>query len=143
MYWKEICALHRLNMNKTELLKYIEKLSDGCTFKFNEDGNTIQIKTPPIPDVKLFPTTNTEGCFETGLTEQLCRKLWNGDVLKYEHSVYGIYYVYMNMQRNRVLVKPLGIRSNITEDNIFSFMLLHRGQWWQVLDQAIIDSFFV
>jgi hypothetical protein len=49
--------------------------------------------------------------------------------------VYGVFNVYMNPQRNRILVEDeesLDLENGkITEDNIMSFIIWHSGSWYK------------
>ena len=67
------------------------------------------------------------GFFNLGNTRKILTLLYDGKKLQYRHEVYGIVEVYMNPQRNRILVSE---NKFITEDNIMSFIVWLVGKWY-------------
>lgn len=90
------------------------------------------------------------GFFNIGNTKKILTLLNEGRKLLYKHSVFGNYIVYMNQQRNRILVKNedgteletypfngfensstiIVYKSPINEDTIISYIIWHSGDWY-------------
>ena len=67
------------------------------------------------------------GFFNLGNTRKILKLLYDGKKLQYRHGVYGNVAVYMNPQRNRILVSE---NKFINEDNIMSFIVWLVGKWY-------------
>ena len=67
------------------------------------------------------------GFFNIGNAEKILALLNNGSKLQYRHVVFGDVDVWMNPQRNRVLVSE---NKTINEDNIMSYIVWHTGEWY-------------
>ena len=67
------------------------------------------------------------GFFNIGNTEKILTLLNDGSKLQYRHGVFGDVDVWMNPQRNRILVSK---NNTINEDNIMSYIIWHTGDWF-------------
>lgn len=67
------------------------------------------------------------GSFNMGNGRKVITLLNNGYELQYRHNVYGNVNVWMNPQKNRILVSE---NDNIKEKNILTFMFCASGEWW-------------
>lgn len=72
-------------------------------------------------------TDDMIGIFNIGNIRKLLELLVNGRELQYRHSIYGNIDVWMNPQRNRILVSK---NEGVNEDNIMSFMTHFVGEWY-------------
>jgi hypothetical protein len=60
----------------------------------------------------------------------------NGERLLIEHEALGNYFVWMNPQRNRILVRNVIFdkKKEICEDDIMKFIVIYSGIWYIVND---------
>jgi len=71
------------------------------------------------------------GCFNIGNTKKLLKLLYDGSTLQFRHGFYKTVDVWMNPQRNRIIISE---NDKLNEDNIISFMLWHSGSWFKKND---------
>lgn len=67
------------------------------------------------------------GFFNIGNAKQILNTLNDGKRLQYRHSVFGDVDVWMNPQKNRILVSQ---NENINEGNIITYIVWHSGEWY-------------
>jgi hypothetical protein len=67
------------------------------------------------------------GFFNIRNGEKILTLLNDGSRLQYRHGVFGDVDVWMNPQRNRILVSK---NNDINEDNIMSYIFWHTGEWY-------------
>jgi hypothetical protein len=67
------------------------------------------------------------GFFNIGNTKKILTELHSGGKLQYRHSVFGDVDVYMNSQKNRIIVSENDV---INEENIMSYIIWHTGIWY-------------
>jgi hypothetical protein len=65
------------------------------------------------------------GFFNIGKAKKILTALNNGHKLELRHSFHGIISVWMNPQRNRILVKPSHL-----EDSVMNFIIWCGGEWY-------------
>ena len=90
------------------------------------------------------------GFFNIGNAKKIFTLLNEGKKLQYRHEVFGIFNVYMNPQRNRILVKNedyseletfvhngyenlssiICYKSPVNENTIMSYIIWHTGDWY-------------
>jgi len=90
------------------------------------------------------------GFFNIGNAKKILSLLYEGKELQYRHAVFGNFIVYMNPQKNRILVKDENgerlesqsfngfvnsstvtvYKSPVNEDTIMSFIVWHTGGWY-------------
>ena len=68
------------------------------------------------------------GFFKTGQMLQILELLYNGAKLQIRHEVYGEADVYMNPQKNRILVDSK--YKDINENNICNYIIWGYGEWY-------------
>lgn len=69
----------------------------------------------------------TIGFFNIGNAKKILKALTSGKKLQYRHGVYGYVDVWMNLQRNRILVSD---NKNMNEDNIMDHIIWNSGEWY-------------
>jgi hypothetical protein len=67
------------------------------------------------------------GSFDIDSCKKILKKLYDNNILQYRHGLFKNVDVYMNPQKNRILVSK---NDSINESNIISFMLWHPGDWY-------------
>lgn len=83
----------------------------------------------------IFKTCEMVGFFNLTKARLILGHLDKGDVLMLDHQALGRYKVYMNPQRNRILVEWFyGKEGTINEKNIEGFILWNSGNWYVIND---------
>lgn len=67
------------------------------------------------------------GFFNLGNARKILTLLDNGEILQYRHFELGTVDVYMNPNRNRIIVSD---NETINENNIMSFIIMYNGEWY-------------
>ena len=73
-------------------------------------------------------TNDVIGFFNMGNMRLILNMLHDGRHLQYRHAAFGKVDVWMNPQRNRILVS--NDNDSFSEDNIIKFMCSGTGEWW-------------
>lgn len=83
------------------------------------------------PKFEFICTSDTSrkmiGFFNIGNAEKILTLLNDGCKLQYRHGVFGNVNVWMNPERNRILVSE---NPTINEDNIMSYIVWCAGEWY-------------
>lgn len=99
--------------------------------EFEPDFKFIDNVKEPIFLCEIGNGKNKIGFFDIENAKLIYQKLYGGFTLLYVHQILGSYNVYMNPQRNRVLVEPVNKENNdINESNIHSYIIWHYGFWY-------------
>ncbi len=99
--------------------------------EFEPDSEFIDIIKEPVFLCEIGDGKNKIGFFDIENAKLIYQKLYEGQLLLYVHKIVGSYNVYMNPQRNRVLVEPTDKNNNhIDESNIHSYIIWHYGSWY-------------
>ena len=70
------------------------------------------------------------GFFNIAKTKTILNELYLGNRLQLRHDALGTFEVYMNPQRNRIL---LDVESeSVNENSIMSFIVWHSGDWYKI-----------
>jgi hypothetical protein len=67
------------------------------------------------------------GFFNIGNAKRIFSLLNGGRKLQYRHGVFGDVDVWMNQQKNRILVSE---NNTIKEDNIMEYIIWYTGEWY-------------
>lgn len=78
-------------------------------------------------DEDAYSDTEKIGFCYIGRAKKLLTALHEGKILRLVHGVFGSVELYMNQQRNRIVV---GSSSYFHENNIMDFIVMHPGTWY-------------
>lgn len=68
------------------------------------------------------------GFFNLKKARTILKYLYNGYRLQLRHEALGVYEVYMNPQRNRILLNAES--ESVNEESIMGFIVWHSGDWY-------------
>lgn len=109
-----------------EIPKEIEKKIEDLKIQLKESKKFYQYELIPYKE-----TEEDFGFFKISHAKKILKLLHEGKKLQYRHGLYKDVDVFMNPQKNRILVSGNEyVREDINEDNIMTFIIWVNGDWY-------------